>query len=117
MNQKFIQSTVLGSLMFGALVFGNFNANATGFNNKIYNDNGKVVSANQFYDMLNNTKPTEVSAKFGMPDTITTLKDAVGSKAGVVWTYKKAVTKENVKLDANFVFVAGVFKYVTLSGS
>jgi hypothetical protein len=116
MNQKFIQSAVLGSLMFGVLAFGTFNANATGFNKKINND-GKVVSANQFYEMLDNTKPTEVAVKFGMPDTITTLKDSAGAKAGVVWTYKNAVAKENAQLDANFVFVAGKFKYVTLSNS
>lgn len=116
MNQKFIQSAVLGSLMFGVLVFGQFNANATGFNKNV-NNNGKVVSANQFYDMLDHTNASEVAVKFGMPDTITTLNDAKGDLAGVVWTYKNAVTKDSKELDANFVFVAGEFKYVTLSNS
>jgi hypothetical protein len=116
MNQKFIQSAVLGSLMFGVLVFGQFDANATGFNKNV-NNNGKVVSANQFYDMLDQTKPNEIAVKFGMPDTISTLKDAKGTQAGVVWTYKNAVAKDSEELDANFVFVAGEFKYVTLSNS
>ena len=116
MNQKFIQSAVLGSLMFGVLAFGQYNANATGFNKKV-NNNDQVLSANQFYHMLDQTKSTEVAVKFGMPDTITTLKDATGSQAGVVWTYKDAVTKESKTLDANFMFVAGKFKYVTLSSS
>jgi hypothetical protein len=116
MNQKFIQSAVLGSLMFGAVIFGQFNANATGFNKNV-NNNGKVVSANQFYDMLDQTKASEIAIRFGMPDTITTLNDANGNQAGVVWTYKNAVDKDSEKLNANFVFVAGEFKYVTLSNS
>ena len=116
MNQKFILSTVLGSLMLGVLAFGQFNANATGFNKKS-NNNGEVVSANQFYSMLDNSKSTDIAVKFGMPDTIATLKETNGSQAGVVWTYKDAVAKDNDKLDANFVFVAGEFKYVTLSNS
>lgn len=116
MNQKFIQSAVLGSLMFGVLVFGQFDANATGFNKNV-NNNGKVVSANQFYDMLDHTSSQEVAVTFGFPDTIATLKDADGSQAGVVWTYKNAVSKDSKELDANFVFVAGEFKYVTLSNS
>lgn len=116
MNQKFIQSAVLGGLMFGVLAFGQFNANATGFNKNV-NNNGKVVSANQFYDILDHTKASEVAAKFGMPDIITTLNDAKGEMAGVVWTYKNAVTKDSKELNANLVFVAGEFKYVTLSNS
>jgi hypothetical protein len=114
MNQKFIQSAVLGSVMFGVIIFGNFDANANGFNKKPTN-NGEVISANQFYNMLDNTESTDVAVKFGIPDTITTLKDADGDQAGVVWTYKEAVSKDSEKLDANFVFVAGQFKYVTLS--
>lgn len=116
MNQKFIQSAVLGSLMLGVLVFGNFNANATGFN-KTINNNGKVISSNQFYEILDKTEANEVAKTFGMPDTITTLKNADGELAGVVWTYQKAVSKQNLELDANFVYVEGVFKYVTLSNS
>jgi hypothetical protein len=116
MNQKFIQSAILGSLMFGVLVFGNFDANANGFHKKA-NKNGEVVSANQFYAMLDHTSDKEVAVTFGLPDTISTLKDADGSQAGVVWTYKNAVAKDSKELDANFVFVAGKFKYVTLSSS
>jgi hypothetical protein len=116
MNQKFIQSAVLGILMFGVLAFGQFNANATGFNKKV-NNNGKVVSANQFYDMLDHTEPSNIAIKFGMPDTITTLNDANGAQAGVVWTYSNAVSKDSKNLNANFVYVAGEFKYVTLSNN
>ena len=116
MNQKFIQSAVLGSLMFGVLVFGNFNANANGFH-KNANKNGEVVSANQFYNMLDHTSSEKVAVTFGLPDTISTLKDADGTQAGVVWTYKNAVERDSKELDANFVFVAGKFKYVTLSNS
>lgn len=122
MNQKFIQSALLGASLAGLLAFGNFNANAMGFNKNISNDgkvnnNGKVVSANAFYTMLDQTKPAEVATKFGMPDTITTLKSASGAKEGVVWTYKDAVKQDTATLSANFVFVAGEFKYVTLSNS
>jgi hypothetical protein len=102
--------------MFGVIAFNQFSANAAGFN-KTTNNNGQVVSANQFYKILDNTKSTDVAVKFGMPDSISTLKDANGAQAGVVWTYKDAVAKDNDKLDANFVFVAGEFKYVTLSNS
>jgi hypothetical protein len=52
-----------------------------------------------------------------MPDSISTLNDAKGDIAGVVWTYKNAVTKDSKELNANLVFVAGEFKYVTLSNS
>jgi len=120
MNQKFIQSTVLGSIMIGTLAFSNFSANATGFQKNInkngsINHNGLVVSDVTFYEMLNKTSTDKVAMKFGMPDTITTLKSADGSQEGVVWIYKDAVKKDTANLDANFVFVAGEFKYVTLS--
>lgn len=120
MNQKFIQRKLLSSLTIGVLAFSSINANAMGFQKNI-NDNGTVshnglvVSDVAFYKMLDKTNPNEVSIKFGMPDTITTLKNANGNKQGVVWTYKNAVKKDTANLDANFVFVAGQFKYVTLS--
>ena len=118
MNQKFIQKTLLSSLMIGLLAFSNINANAMGFQKNI-NDNGTVslnglvVSDVAFYEMLDNAN--KVSLKFGMPDSISTLKNANGNQEGVIWTYKNAVKKETTILDANFVFIAGVFKYVTLS--
>lgn len=119
MNQKFIQKTLLSSLMIGLLAFSIINANAMGFQKNI-NDNGTVslnglvVSDVAFYEMLNNAT-NKVSLKFGMPDSISTLKNANGNQEGVIWTYKNAVKKDSVNLDANFVFIAGVFKYVTLS--
>ena len=118
MNQKFIQKTLLSSLMIGLLAFSNINANAMGFQKNI-NDNGTVslnglvVSDVAFYEMLDNAN--KVSLKFGMPDSISTLKNADGNQEGVIWTYKNSVKKGPAILDANFVFVAGEFKYVTLS--
>lgn len=122
MNQKFIQKTLLSSLMIGLLAFSNINANATGFQKNINTNgsvslNGLIVSDVAFYQMLNNTKTNKVSLKFGMPDSISTLKNATGNQEGVIWTYKNAVKKDTANLDANFVFVAGKFKYVTLSKS
>jgi len=122
MNQKFIQQKLLSSLMIGLLAFSSFNANAMGFQKNInengtVNHNGLVVSDVAFYNMLDNTNPNKVSLKFGIPDTIATLKNADGNKQGVVWTYKNAVKKDAANLDANFVFVAGQFKYVTLTNS
>ncbi|MEE9332361.1 MAG: hypothetical protein V3U89_09045 [Methylophilaceae bacterium] len=114
MNQKFIQSAFLGGLLVSSIAFGSFYVNAEGNNNKVHN-NGEAISANQFYDMLNKTKPNEVSLTFGAPDNITTLKDLAGDQTGVVWTYKNAVSKDNTILDANFMLVKGEFKYLTLS--
>lgn len=116
MNQKFIQSTVLGSIMVAAFVFSNFSANANGFNKNI-NNNGKSISTNQFYDILNKTEKEDVAKTFGKPDSISTLRNDSGELAGVIWTYQDAVSKKEVKFDANFVYVAGQFKYVTLSNS
>jgi hypothetical protein len=122
MNQKFIQQKLLSSLLIGLFAFSSFNANAMGFQKNInengtVNHNGLVVSDVAFYNMLDNTNPNKVSLKFGIPDTIATLKNADGNKQGVVWTYKNAVKKDAANLDANFVFVAGQFKYVTLTNS
>lgn len=116
MNQKFIQSAVLGSIMVGVLAFSNFSANAKGFNKNI-NNNGKPISTNQFYDILNKTEKEDVAKTFGKPDSITTLRNDDGELAGVIWTYQDAVSKKSGKFDANFVYVAGQFKYVTLSNS
>lgn len=116
MNQKFVQSSLLGSILIGVLTFGNFNANATGFKTPAAN-NGKAISANQFYDLLNKTEPSKVAKTFGMPDKISSLNDAEGQLEGVIWTYEDAVSEKNDKLDANLVFIHGKFKYVTLSNS
>lgn len=116
MNQKFIQSTLLGSILAGVLTFGNFSANATGFKTPVTN-NGQAISANQLYDLLNKTEPSKVAKTFGMPDKISSLNSAEGNLEGVIWTYKDAVSDQNKKLDANLVFVHGEFKYVTLSNS
>lgn len=115
MDQKFISSIFLGGLFFSLLTFGNFYANAKGFNKN--NNEGRVISTNEFYNILDKTEPNEVAKAFGQPDKVITLKDADGDQAGVVWTYESAVSKKNKRLDANFVFVAGEFKYVTLSNS
>ncbi len=116
MNQKFIQSAILGSALFLALAFGNFSVNAKDFKATVdfKTDN---ISANQFYNLLDKTETGEVAKTFGSPDKMATLIGADGDQAGVVWVYEKAVSQKNEKLDANFVFVAGEFKYVTLSKS
>ena len=116
MNHKFIQSAALGSIMIGVLAFSNFNANANGFNKNI-NKNGKSISTNQFYDILNKTENEDVSKTFGKPDSITTLRNDEGELAGVIWTYQDAVFTKGEELDANFVYVAGQFKYVSLTNS
>ncbi len=115
MNQKFIKSAVLSGLMLGAITAGNLSANAKDVNKNINND--KVVSTNEFYKILDKTEPDQVAKVFGRPDKVATLKNTEGDQAGVVWTYKRVVSKKNKILDANFVFVAGQFKYVTLSNS
>lgn len=122
MNQKFIQNTLLSSLMIGLVAFSNINANAMGFQKNINNNgtvslNGLVVSDVAFYEMLDNATTEQVSLQFGIPDATSTLKSADGNKEGVIWTYINAVKKDTANLDANFVFVAGEFKYVTLSNS
>ena len=87
MNQKFIQKTLLSSLTIGLLAFSNINANAMGFQKNI-NDNGTVslnglvVSDVAFYEMLDNAN--KVSLTFGMPDSISTLKNADGNQEGLV---------------------------------
>ena len=120
MNQKFIQKSITTSLMAGLIAFSNIHANAMGFQKNInvngsVSQNGLVVSDEAFYKMLDHTKPTKIALTFGMPDRITTLNNANGSQQGVIWTYKKAIKKGTANLDANFVFVAGQFKFVTLS--
>ena len=114
MNQKFIQNVFLGGLLFSLLAFGNFYVNAANYDKK-NNSNGNVFSSNQFYGMLNKTKPNEIALTFGAPDKITTLKDLTGKQTGVVWTYQNAVSQKSLILDANFMLVKGEFKYVTLS--
>lgn len=119
MNQKFIsrkvaESAILVSLLAGLLAFGNFKANAAGFNSKAPN-HGNVLSTGKFYNQLEKTKPTNIAKTFGMPDEIRTLKSTHGDTIGVVWVYRDAVAKEQNTMDANFVLVAGDFKYVTLA--
>lgn len=116
MNQKFIQSSLLGSILIGVLTFGNFNANATGFKTPV-TKNGQAISANQFYDILTKTSPKEVAKTFGFPDKISSLNNSDGNLEGVIWIYEDAVSEKNEKLDANLVFIQGKFKYVTLSSS
>lgn len=117
MNQKFIQNTVLGGLMLGALAFNNLPANASGFHTGL-NNTGLVISSDAFYNMVKHTKvTTDVAKQFGRPDKIATLKNAEGEQEGVIWIYENAVKEQSAKRNANFVFVAGKFKYVTLSAS
>ncbi len=116
MNQKFIQSVVLSSLLVGSLTFANFNAIAAGFNKKV-SSHGDIMTSEQFYQKLENTEPGALAKTFGMPDNISTLRSLHGDSIGVVWVYRDAVSAKTQTMDANFVLVKGDFKYVTLSKS
>lgn len=110
MKQKLIKTLLVSSIAALAL-----QANATGFNKTSPQASGKVMQANQFYDVLANTKTEQVATKFGFPDEVLTLKTPAGELEGVVWVYKSAVQQANGLKDARFVFLKGEMKYVALS--
>jgi hypothetical protein len=114
MNQKFITSAFLGSLVAGSLIFGSFKANATGFHAGL-NNNGIAISANKFNEVLANTNMEQLGYNFGAPDEIQMLKNTMGERVGSVWVYKNAVQKDGNKQDAHFVIVNGNLQYATLS--
>jgi hypothetical protein len=114
MNQKFIKSTALVSLVVTGLVFGSFKANATGFHEG-NNNNGIAVSTDKFYQILAKTNIDHLGYNFGAPDEIQALKDTTGAKVGYVWVYHDAVQNEESKQDAHFVIIDGKLQYATLS--
>lgn len=114
MNQKFIKSIFLGSLVAGALAFGNFGVNAAN-NNHTAQVANKSMSSAEFYQVVATTKTKQLAANFGFPDQFKSLKNAKGEVEGVVWVYRDIVEKNNEKQDALFVLVNGELKYVTLS--
>jgi hypothetical protein len=114
MNQKFIKSVLLGSLVASSLVFGALKANAAGFHEG-NNNNGIAVSSTKFYQLLAKTNMDHLGYNFGAPDEIQTLKDTTGAKVGSVWVYHDAVQKEDGKQDAQFVIINGKLQYATLS--
>ena len=83
MNQKFIKSVLVGSLIAASM-----QTSAAGFNKDNSNKNGKVMSATQFYQVLASTKSDQLAANFGFPDQIQTLKNTAGETEGVVWVYR-----------------------------
>ena len=116
MNQKFIKSAALVSLVVSTLVFGSFKANATGFHEG-NNNNGIAVSADKFYQVLAKTNIDHLGYNFGAPDEIQALKDTTGAQVGYVWVYHNAVQNEESKQDAHFVIIDGILQYATLSNA
>lgn len=114
MNQKFIHSALLGSLMLGLLAFGNFNANAAK-NNHDTKNNEKSLSSTQFFKEVAIVNENQLPATFGLPDQIKTLKSADGNVEGVLWVYNGMVTNGTNKRDALFVLIDGKMKYATLA--
>jgi hypothetical protein len=116
MNQKFIKSIFLGSLVAACLALGSFKANANGFHAGL-NNKGIAISANKFNEVLANTNIEQLGYNFGAPDEIQTLKDTLGTKVGSVWIYHDAVKKDNNLQDVHFVIVNGKLQYATLSNA
>lgn len=116
MNQKFIKSAFLGSLVAGTLIFGNFKANATGFHEG-NNNSGIAITTSKFTEMLAKTNLDHLGYNFGMPDEIQTLKDTAGDRVGSVWVYHNAVQKDGSKQDVSFIIINGKLQYATLSSA
>ena len=100
MNQKFIKSVLVGSLIAASM-----QTSAAGFNKDNSNKNGKVMSATQFYQVLASTKSDQLAANFGFPDQIQTLKNTAGETEGVVWVYRDAVKKTEGMQDARLSLI------------
>jgi hypothetical protein len=114
MNQKFIKSATLVSLVASALVFGSFKANAAGFHEGT-NNTGIAVSTDKFYQVLAKTNIDHLGYNFGAPDEIQALKDTKGATVGYVWVYHNAVQNVESKQDVHFVIIDGKLQYATLS--
>jgi hypothetical protein len=114
MNQKFISTIFINSLIVGSLILTSMQANAEGFHHG-KNRNGIAVSSEKFYEVLAKTNMDHLGYNFGMPDEIQPLKDTSGARVGTVWVYHAAVQKENGARDANFIIINGELQYATLS--
>jgi hypothetical protein len=110
MNQKFIKNILVGGFIALSL-----QANAAGFNKSVANADGKVMTSSKFYEILAKTKTDQITANFGVPDQMLTLKNTAGETQGVVWVYESAVKKADGLKDARFVIIQGELKYVALS--
>ena len=110
MNQKFIKSI----LAIGLVAF-TLQANATGFNKKVAGAAGKTMTSKVFYSKLSETSVDQITANYGVPDQILTLKSITGVTEGVVWVYESAVEMPEGLKDARLVIVHGKLKYVALS--
>jgi hypothetical protein len=110
MNQKFIKN-----ILVGALVAISLQANASGFGKNTAGAVGKTMTSKEFYSKLGNTNVEQITANFGVPDQILTLKNTAGVTEGVVWVYESAVEKPEGLKDARLVIVHGKLKYVALS--
>ena len=114
MNQKFIKSAVLGSLVASSFALTTFKADAAGFHVGNNND-GIAITTLQFNTMLAKTNLDHLGYNFGAPDEIQTLKDTAGARVGSVWVYHNAVQKDGNKQDVSFMIVNGKLQYATLS--
>jgi hypothetical protein len=75
-NRSFIMNqTIIHSILVGGLLAASLQAEAAGFN-KFDNGNGKVMSSTRFYQVLAETKPDQIAAKFGFPDQMQTIKNS-----------------------------------------
>ncbi len=116
MNQKFIKSAFLGSLVAVSLAFGTFKADAAGFHEG-NNNNGIAITPAKFNALLANTNLDHLGYNFGAPDEIQTLKNTTGTRVGSVWVYHNAVQKDGSQQDAHFVIIDGKLQYATLSNA
>jgi hypothetical protein len=108
-----MNQTIIHSILVGGLLTASLQVEAAGFN-KFDNGNGKVMSSTQFYQVLAETKPDQIAAKFGFPDQMQTIKSSTGETAGVEWIYRDAVQTASKKQDAHFMLINGEMKYVKL---
>jgi hypothetical protein len=111
MNRQFISTILLGGLVVISL-----QTQAAGFN-KLNQSIGKVMTSNQFYQVLASTKPSQVAVNFGYPDQMQTLKNTAGETEGVVWIYRDAVQTTSKKQYVHFMIINGEMKYVTLTNA
>lgn len=112
MNITVFKSIVLGGLVFASFSLMSFKSNAAEMT-----PSAKGLTSVAFYNKLEKAQPNQIANSFGLPDQIVPMRNASGDVTGVVWVYRDAVAKQDKKLDANFVLVNGVFKYVSLTNS
>jgi len=114
MKQKLTNGILLGGLLIGGLAYSTVEARTAGTSQPSI-DNTKTMSSEQFYEILEKTKPNQLATNFGTPDSIVSIRNSAGDVTGVMWVYHDAVIKDETKMNANFMIVNGEFIYVSLS--